>query len=156
MALAFQDLTIQFVSGRTNLTSMEATLEEPGLPRNSEPTHQLLNIRVSNSKITDKMKTNGFITGLCLIPLQKVWVICLFISGGIWSGVNGQTLADTTDIISNVQTLSLVSKHYGDSIALRWAPVKADYWYKQLHQPCLVARREVCLLYTSDGCRRAI
>ena len=28
-------------------------------------------------------------------------------------------------------------------IALRWAPVKADYWYKQLHQPCLVARREV-------------
>ena len=89
------------------------------------------------------MKTNGFITGQIMITLQKVWVICLFISGAFCTGVQAQTLADTADIISNVQTLSLVSKHYGDSIALRWAPVKADYWYKQLHQPCLVARREV-------------
>ena len=94
------------------------------------------------------MKTNGFITGQIMITLQKVWVICLFISGAFCTGVQAQTLADTADIISNVQTLSLVSKHYGDSIALRWAPVKADFWYKQLHQPCLVARREVSVSYT--------
>lgn len=57
--------------------------------------------------------------------------------------MHAQVKLDTAAILSNVQTISLVSKHYGDSIALRWAPVDADTWYKYLHRPYLVARREV-------------
>lgn len=60
-----------------------------------------------------------------------------------WSQMQAQVAIDTAAILSNVQTISLVSKHYGDSIALRWAPVDADTWYKYLHRPYLIARREV-------------
>ena len=55
----------------------------------------------------------------------------------------GKMILDTAAYLSNTQTLSLVTKHYGDSIVLRWAPVKAEYWYDQLHKSCIIARREV-------------
>lgn len=89
------------------------------------------------------MKRKDFITGQRMTILKKACIACLFISGAFCIGITAQTPLDTADIISNVQSISLVGKHYGDSIALRWAPVSADYWYKQLHQPCIVARREV-------------
>lgn len=66
-----------------------------------------------------------------------------FIAIALCSSLSAQTALDTAAVLSNVQTLSLVSKHYGDSIVLRWAPVSADYWYNQLRKPCIVSRREV-------------
>lgn len=67
---------------------------------------------------------------------------------GFWiapfvSAQQGKMILDTAAYLSNTQTISLVAKHYGDSIVLRWAPATADDWHRQLHQPILVARREV-------------
>lgn len=77
------------------------------------------------------------------VAAQKV----LSVFGLIWllagTSLKAQEPLDTQAILSNVKTLSLISKHYGDSIVLRWAPVSADIWFKNLHQSCLVERREV-------------
>lgn len=78
--------------------------------------------------------------------LIKTWFLfaglCLWIAPSV-SAQQGQLILDTAAYLSNTQTLSLVSKHYGDSIVLRWAPTTADDWYRQLHQPLIVARRQV-------------
>lgn len=54
-----------------------------------------------------------------------------------------QTIPDTAGMLSNVRSISLLARHYGDSVVLRWAPQRPEYWYAHLHQPVLVARREV-------------
>ncbi len=89
------------------------------------------------------MKPTGTNYPLLTKRIRFIRLVSIFLAIVFYTSGNAQTAADTADIISNVQTLSLVSKHYGDSIVLRWAPVNAEYWYNQLHQPCLVSRREV-------------
>ena len=89
------------------------------------------------------MKPTGTNYPLLTKRIRFIRLVSIFLAIVFYTSGNAQTAADTADIISNVQTLSLVSKHYGDSIVLRWAPVNAEYWYKQFHQPCLVSRREV-------------
>lgn len=71
-------------------------------------------------------------------------VVCMCISTlHVATAQQGKMILDTAAYLSNTQTISLVAKHYGDSIVLRWAPVTAEDWYRQLHQPCIIARREV-------------
>jgi len=89
------------------------------------------------------MKNVRIVNGTMWFCLNAGKLLTTFIALVLCSALSAQTARDTAAVLSNVQTLSLVSKHYGDSIVLRWAPVNADYWYNQLHQPCVVSRREV-------------
>lgn len=69
------------------------------------------------------MKATAIIIYPLMKTMQSILLICAFLTSVLYTSGVAQTTADTADIISNVQTLSLVSKHYGDSIVLRWAPV---------------------------------
>src|SRR5690606_1999654 len=70
-----------------------------------------------------------------------VLVVGLF-SAGLQQGI-APALADPAAILSNARTISLLGKHYGDSVVLRWAPTQPEYWYANLHRPVLIARRQV-------------